>query len=205
MTDEQKINIMKTFIKRSDVDFDIDSFRKVKKNSSEKYFENMMGSDSFFFFSARKYSEDELYKKEICIIVDEKYVIMQFTTFKTVTDFRGKQVKKRIDEIARYKYIKNKIMYESASVSQESKPLPYGLPGKEFVEIHSIEEMFKADEKFDSTKVKYESFNAPQNFKFTNGFSNEMLLNGQKNNRKVDNNNLIGKYILFNEKDIVAI
>lgn len=176
MTDIEKINVVKSIVKKSKLDFDIELYRE-SFQSKNCYYENLMGSDFFFVFSC-KVSLDDNEKKELYVIVDESYAFVQTTLVASSN---------RIDEIARFKKFENNVHLEKAKLIQD---------GGETKELHSIEEMFKASSTFSDSDILRSSIEVPFEFKFTKGFSNKDIY---KETREVKTN-LMDKFIKFNSK-----
>lgn len=173
MTDVEKRNVVNSIITKSNLKFDLN-------DNANKYYENIMGSDSFFVLSNKRKNNNE--KKDLYVIVDEKYAFVQVTTFV----LKDSEEISRLDEIVRFKKVdSNKIYVESASVKQEKNT------ETDLIDLHSIGEMAKVDKNFDFSTVKTEYMDVPEGFKFTNGFT----FNSVENKNKA---NLIDKFIKYN-------
>lgn len=180
MTDVEKRDVVKSIVAKSGIRYDLDIDKK-ESSKVEKHYENIMGSDSFFVLSSKvNLNDSECSRKELYVIVDEKYAFVQLTNFYE----ENGMLLKRLDEIVRYKKIDNKVLIEKAELDQETG----------IVEVHSIEEMKKVDSNFDDSMVKREIIEVDDDFKFTTGFDEINVDMGDYTNLKY---NLISKYIEF--------
>ncbi len=156
MTDIEKREIVKSIIEKSGIDYDIDLY-KDESNKEVKHYENIMGSDSFFVLSSKAaFSDLKSPRKELYVIVDEKYAFVQLTT---VYEENG-LITKRVDDIVRYKKYSDEIIAEKACLVQNMG----------VVELHSIEEMKKIDKNFTDDMINRKVIKVDSNFKFTLGF-----------------------------------
>ena len=178
MTDVEKRNVVKGIVTNSGILYDIDMY---KKDNIEKHYENLMGSDSFFVLSSKVTMDSfDCSRKELYVIVDEKYAFLQLTTY---YEENGLLVK-RMDEIVRYKKFNNEVFVEKAKLVQD----------KAIVELHSIEEMKKVDKDFVDSMVDHEIIEVVPEFKFTMGFDG---FNATNNKTNYLEKNIIEKYIEF--------
>lgn len=180
MTDIEKREVVKSIIKKSEINYDID-LNKNEPNKEIKHYENIMGSDNFFVLSSKVACSDwKSPRKELYVIVDEKYAFVQLTV---IYEENG-LITKRVDDVVRYKKFNNEMFVEKASLVQD-----IGI-----VELHSIEEMKKIDKNFTDDMIKRKVINVDSDFKFTYGFDK---INFSLNEEHALDKNIVKIYVDF--------
>ncbi len=186
MTEIEKMDVVKSVVAKSGVDYDIDLYRDKKNKDILYHWGNMMGSGHFLVFSDKTSFKDACgTKKELYVIVDERYSFIQLTTFQKCDDVNNDI---RTDEIVRFKKFNNNVYVERGKVTQNKKK------DSDFIDLHSIEEMQKVNTDLKDLVIQRNAFTVASDFLFTNGFKEKDVMEESEDLKY----NMMGRYIRFN-------